>query len=346
MLRLNSFISNFKKILIMLLFVLLMLGANRWIGERYAYAAAQNRINVWSQRRLYDFLDMPDHTVDLVFLGSSHSFCTFDPEKIDEVMGTNSFQLGMPLQHPDASYFMFREVLRTQSPGTVIVTLSWSLLQDDFSMQQIDHLFPVLEGRGLRLKEDMLENMFPLNQRVKFNIAPIRFQQSFFAYMNNRLMTYFREERDLRLPAAVGEGREYYRARGYVYASYIMTEAEAESIRNSPMIDARQWRPSPVQVGYVERIARLAQSEGISLVFVTAPVSNIYLATYQNYEAIHSQIREIAEGLNVPYLDFNYLNLDGRMFLDEHFRDARHLNDNGARVAGNFFAAWYLAQVR
>jgi len=344
--RLSSFIFNFKKIAIIALFALLVLWANRLIGERYAYAAAQNRINVWSRQRFDDFFDMEPHTLDLIFLGSSHSYCTFDPEKIDYIMGTNSFQLGMPLQHPDVSYFTFREVLRTQSPNTVVVTLSWSLLQDDFSMQQIDHLFPVLDGRGEGLREDILENMFPLNQRVKFSIDPIRFQHSFFAYMNNRLMTYFREERDLRIVLDFGYGREYYRSRGYIYASYIMTEAEEMQIRNSPPRNVRNWRPSPVQINYVERIARLAHSEGISLVFVTAPVSNIYLSTYVNYEAIHNQVRAIAERLNVPYLDFNMLNMDGQMFLDEHFRDARHLNDNGAQIAGNFFAAWYRAQSR
>lgn len=344
--RLSSFISNFKKIIIIALFVFLVLGANRLIGERYAYAAAQNRINVWSQQRFDDFFDTESNTLDLIFLGSSHSYCTFDPEKIDAIMGTNSFQLGMPLQHPDVSYFTFREVLKTQSPGTVVVTLSWSLLQDDFSMQQIDHLFPVLDGRGEGLRDNILENMFPLNQRVKFNIAPIRFQHSFFAFMNNRLMTYFRENHDLRVVADIGEGREYYRSRGYIYASYIMTPSEELRIRNSPPRNVRNWRPSPVQVSYVERIARLAYEEGISLVFVTAPVSNVYLATYINYEVIHNQVRAIAEGLNVPYLDFNIINADGQMFLDEHFRDARHLNDNGAQIAGNFFAAWYRAQSR
>ncbi|MCL2564268.1 MAG: hypothetical protein FWE24_00450 [Defluviitaleaceae bacterium] len=344
--QLSSFISNFRKIVIIALFAYLIFQANIRIGERYAYAAAQNRINVWSQQRFDDFYNMPPNTLDLIFLGSSHSYCTFDPEKIDEVMGTNSFQLGMPLQHPDASYFTFREVLRTQSPDTVVVTLSWSLLQDDFSMQQIDHLFPVLDGRGEGLRNDILENMFPLNQRVKFNIAPIRFQHAFFAYTNNRLMTYFREEHDLRIILDFGEGREYYRSRGYIFASYIMTPAEYERIENSPPRNVRNWRPSPVQVNYVERIAQLAYDEGISLVFVTAPVSNVYLATYINYEAIHNQVRNLAERLDVPYLDFNMLNIDGQMFLDEHFRDARHLNDNGAQIAGNFFAAWYRAQTR
>jgi len=319
--------------------------ANKWIGEKYSSAAAENRVNVWSRQRLDDFHDLAPNSLDLVFLGSSHSFCTFDPEKIDEVMGTNSFQLGMPMQHPDVSYFTLREVLRTQKPETVVVTLSWSLLQDNFSMQQIEHLFPVLDGRGAYLREDILDNMFPLNQRVKFNIAPIRYQQSFFAFMNNRLMSYLSDEHGLRMPGAVGEGQEYYRSRGYVFASYIMTEAEAARIRNSPMRNVRNWRPSLVQVNYVEQIAHLAREEGINLVFVTAPVSNIYLATYENYEAIHNQVRAIAEGLSVPYLDFNMLNLNGQMFLDEHFRDARHLNDNGAAIAANFFAAWYRAQL-
>jgi len=344
--QLSSFISNFRKMLIIAFFAFFVLTANNYIGERYAYAAAQNRINVWSQQRLDDFFDMPQNSLDLVFLGSSHSFCTFDPAKIDKVMGTNSFQLGIPLQHPDVSYFTFREVLRTQSPDTVVVSLSWSLLHDDFSMQQIDHLFPVLGGRGEGLREAILENMFPLNQRLKFSITPIRYQQAFFAYTNNRLMTYFREEHDLRVPSFIGEGREYYRERGYVYASYIMTEHEARSIRNAPMRDVRNWRPSPIQISYVERMANLAREENIRLIFVTAPVSNIYLATYINYESIHNQVRSIAEDLDVPYLDFNMLNLNGQMFLDEHFRDARHLNDNGAQIAADFFAAWVRNQVR
>jgi hypothetical protein len=40
-------------------------------------------------------------------------------------------------------------------------------------------------------------------------------------------------------------------------------------------------------------------------------------------------------------MDFNAVNETDRLFKDEHFRDGRHLNDEGAAVACAYFSDWF-----
>ena len=101
--RERSYISSFKLALEIIIFIAVMAAAYVFIGNRYAEAASKNNINAWTKSRYDEFYALEDNTVDMVFIGSSHSYCTFDPENFDSVFGTLSWQLGTPLQNYDTS---------------------------------------------------------------------------------------------------------------------------------------------------------------------------------------------------------------------------------------------------
>ena len=113
--------SNFKYLLqgafvvavSLLLFVL--------AGDAYEKAAKRNQINAFTKQRFEEYYALEKNTVDLLFIGSSHSYCTFDPQLIDPVLGTYSWQLGTPSQHADTSYYVLQNALETQSPHTVVM---------------------------------------------------------------------------------------------------------------------------------------------------------------------------------------------------------------------------------
>ena len=164
----NLFTSNFKKNLIYvlkgLLFLFALIPMIFVVGNKYSAASTENQINNYNESRWNEFYKLPKNSLDMVFLGSSHSYCTFDPENFDSVLGTSSYQLGMPLQHMDSTYFTLLEVLNYQKPKKVIVEVYWDMLDDEFELTQAGYLFQVL--RNTELEKQYIKEVFPLSQKI------------------------------------------------------------------------------------------------------------------------------------------------------------------------------------
>ncbi|MCL2617966.1 MAG: DUF1574 domain-containing protein, partial [Defluviitaleaceae bacterium] len=308
-----------------------------FVGERYAYANSRNHVNLWSQQRFTDFYALPEGWLDMVFLGSSHSFTTFDPAQFEGRW--NAFQLGMPLQTPDSSFFTLLEVYNYQMPDIVVMELYWNVMSREFEPSQVETFFMVLRNEELRQR--YIDEVLPLNERLKYNIAAIRFQDAAFAFANAWIRGFTRDN-ELFQDGYVQEILpyiEYYRALGYIYSSRIMPPAEYERIRRTAPRNLN-FQIAPSQRHFLEQMVELTREKGSQLIFVTAPVSNVSFANILDYDDIHSTISGFAEQHGIPYLDFHKRNIELGLFDDDMFRDHGHLNDRGARVAGAYFMEW------
>ncbi|MCL2461563.1 MAG: hypothetical protein FWF44_02780, partial [Defluviitaleaceae bacterium] len=108
--------------------------------------------------------------------------------------------------------------------------------------------------------------------------------------------------------------------------------------------DGKKWKFSDTQKEYLRKIADLCRSEGITLLFITAPVANASLEIIKNYSAVHDTVAAFAQSLGVPYLDMNVVSQEEHLFADDDFRDDAHLNYNGAVIADAYAAQWIAAQ--
>jgi hypothetical protein len=87
----NLYISNSEKekssmplfIFKAVLFVAMHVPVVVFIGHKYSVASTENQINTYNQCRWDEFYSLPKNSIDMVYLGSSHSYCTFDPEIVD-----------------------------------------------------------------------------------------------------------------------------------------------------------------------------------------------------------------------------------------------------------------------
>ncbi len=334
--RERLFTSNFKLIVTTVMFIFVILAGLIFAGEIYEKCASLNRINVWSKQRFDDFYALKENSIDMLFVGSSHSYCTFDPEKINAEMGISSYQLGLPNQLPSSTYYTVLEALRTQKPKTVVMEVYWHVLDVDFEPKQIDYLFKVMRSEDL--KQDYYENGFPLPEKVKYNIKAIRYQQEFFAYANKRIVDFVNARGSV-TAAARPNGTEYYRSLGYTFCDIIMSKADYEKEERSTGIDGEKWKMSKVQRNYVYDIAKICEENDIELVLVTAPISLVAFRNIENYDKIHGKVSAMAQDLGANYLDYNLIATE--LFTDEDFRDPRHLNDFGVAKADKYFAKWY-----
>ena len=327
-----------QQIIALVLFAAICYGFLGVVGDWYSEANDRNHVNLWNQQRFEDFYALPMGWLDMVFLGSSHSFTTFDPAQF--YGRWNAFQMGMPLQTPDSSFFTLMEVYNHQQPSIVVMELYWNVMNRDFVPAQLEGFFRVLDNR--ELQEKYISRVMPVNEQVKHNIEAIRFQEAAFAFANAWIRD-FTSESDLFYEEGfvqdVPVGIQYYRSLGYVYSSYVMTATEFDRIRRTPA-QRLNFSIAPRQRYFLEEMVRLTREEGSRLIFVTAPISNVSLANILDYDAIHREISGFAELHGIPYLDFNLRNLELGMFADYMFMDHGHLNHTGAMVAGAYFMGW------
>ena len=334
----SSFISNFKRLAAVIFLAAALVPFAIWLGALYEGASAHNVINRWNHRRFGEFYELPENTLDLVFIGSSHSYCTFDPEQIDALLGVRSYQLGMPLQQADSSYYTLLEILKTQRPSVVVMELYWEIAGAPFNLKQASTLFEVLRDEAT--VEDFLKNALPLSEKVKYHFLPVRYQPDFFAYRSKLLLDCLEERFGYKKEVEVVPGEEYYKVGGFMYCDYVITDAKIEQAIANAAASGKDWSFDARQKKYLAMIADTCAENDIELVFVTAPVVSAAMGHIRHYGAIHASVAEFARALGVRYVDYNMVNMEEKMLVYENFRDGAHLNYSGAMIVGEHFARW------
>ncbi len=334
------YIFNFKAVAVNLLKILAFLSVitavAAFLGNKYKAASTENIINKFNEQRFGDFYKKEKNTCDLIFVGSSHSYCTFDPAFFDENAGVDSFQMGMPLQLPASTYYELKEIFGYQKPKTVVMEVYWGVLGEDFELNQANQLFQVLKNDGL--KEEYITDVFPFAEKVKYSTDVLRYQGDYFAYKSNEYDEKIRNFiKVYRTPDTKQEGIEEYGTKGFIYCDYNMLPDEYDLTNQYKEMDGKDYKPSDVQMKYLEKIADLCNENGAQLIFVTSPIAPVSMGYIKNYDLINACINDFAEKHNIPYFDYNIINAEEDLVTNENFRDDAHLNYSGAQIIDRHF---------
>jgi len=336
--RTNSFISSSKLILKIALLAAILLPVYFHLSDLYTETSEKNVTNRWNSQRFADLYALPADSLDLVFIGSSHSYCTFDPAVFDAELGVTSIQMGMPLQFPDSTYYTLREVLNYQKPRLAVMEVYWGVMDKPFDVKQADALF--LSMKNDELIRDYIRNVFPPNEKVKYNIPIVRYQPDFLKFSNRELAAAVEERYGVSVEGEIRSDGEY-RNRGYIWSDLTIEPAKMGGRNQFNNFDGRKWNFDKTQKKYLGMIIDLCKNEGIGLMFVTAPVAPVSMERIKNYGAVHDRVREFADANGIKYLDYNTeFIVPGELFADGDFRDDAHLNDAGAKKACGVLIDW------
>ena len=69
----------------------------------------------------YAYNHMKKNSLDILFIGSSHSYCTFNPKVFDHYLKCNSFNLGTGAQPFSTTYSGIIEILKRQNPKIIVL---------------------------------------------------------------------------------------------------------------------------------------------------------------------------------------------------------------------------------
>ena len=72
------------------------------------------------------FYHMRKNTVDVLFLGTSNTYCAFSPDELYRRYGIRSYNLAGSQQSMLTSYYWLEEALRTQKPKVVVLDVFYA----------------------------------------------------------------------------------------------------------------------------------------------------------------------------------------------------------------------------
>ncbi len=259
-----------------------------------------------------DFYDLPQDSLDVVFIGNSHGLKGFQPNILSDLMPVSSYMVGVPGENVFISYYELREILKTQKPKILIL--------ETFTLNLTE---PV--GKAL---------IFPFTDAGSWSMNKLAVMRRFLSYdLFYSSIPSLRTRVDWNHPAdffakiataiKVKETRSTSRFLGAAPDPEPLSAAEFAEIATLPDVTSTR---SPLENRlYLDKIVELCEKNNIKLILVSTPVLKItgpFFSYYTPFD-VASYARE--NGVELVTFDSSELN-------KMHYVDADHLSIFGSLI--------------
>jgi hypothetical protein len=231
---------------------------------------------------------------DLLFLGSSHCFCSLDP-RVFEKGGYRAHNLGGSLQTPLNSWVLFRSV-KANTKGILLEV--YPLVSNGGGEEAFNYMIPNVDDWGMLTH--MAWEVNHLRAWQNLSVKPL-------------VDTLWRDRPNFdQMPAVSG---------------FMDRNVKAPADQRHP---SQQLSPegADYQLRYVERIVKECRASGLWVGFVYAPIPK-ELKIVGEMHFIHA-IEKLSKKYGVPYYNLGHHH---ELSSVEDFFDMDHLNTQGAKWA-------------
>ncbi len=294
-----------KRIVGIIVFSLIFLLALREASQVLMHKQIEGRWNMTA--KVAGLYNEEANSLDVLFFGSSHAYCSIDPKIFHKETGLNSYVFTTQQQPLWITYHYMLEALKTQRPELLVVEIHMAIQDNDYQDEATNHtaIDPIPLSKN---KIEMIISSVPKGER---------------RYFLFNIMKYHDRWEELKEPDYV---RSYKKAK----------DPEKGHVRLNEVSDQVVWKDvskvSESKIGveknidYLNKIIDLAEAEAIDLLLFKSP-SNASIEEKMYYNGVY----ELAKEREVAYVDFNNLVHYNNMGLDvkADFYDQRHLNEKG-----------------
>ncbi len=267
--------------------------------------------------------------IDTIFVGPSYCRQGIDPRVVDQVAGTNSFNMGTDSQPMTVSYDLIRRACKEHTISTVVLVTGYDFFNRDIitTPAEITYDHEITAGQGLPDKistafrfvtsSDHFGNMESINyifpwiyNRVDLNISSIS------ENINNKFFP----------------STDYFSLKGYGNASgtanfndYSVTKQTLLSSCNSTSLDSWGFEQ-------LDAICKICKENGVQLLVVNLPFPafNVLSFGIDDYYSNYLEIKGFLSDRGVNYFDFNFAKPSLFDNQDPYYVDSQHLNQKGA----------------
>jgi len=240
------------------------------------------------------------NNVDILFLGSSHTYRGFDTRVFKE-KGFSSFNLGSSAQTPIQTKILVNRYLEELNPKTIIYEIYPYKLSSDGVESSMDII------ANDRIDFENFKMALSINNIKTYNTL-------FFGLIYEKLIGNKFEE-------PLENGKDTYISGGYVERemSFYKPPTPGKQIE-------RKWDLKKEQLKNVESILEKIQKENIKSILVFAPITKSRYQLYSNNEEFDELMETYAKKYDATYYNFNkIINVNDSL----HYYDSSHLNQDG-----------------
>lgn len=301
--------KKFKNLITLIIFILvfaILLQKVSYILQRKSFKKPWDMTN-----KIGGFYNEQENSLDIMFFGSSHAYCSFIPEIIEEKTGQKSYILASQQQPISATYYYIKEALKTQSPNIIIVEVFQGVFDEYTIDEGVIHSFTD-------------EIPFSLN-KIAMVFSSVPKGEKMAALFN--IIKYHSRWEELKDEDYINRNKLNDPLSGYVRLGQIKEGLTREYIKNP---ETEKWREKDEK--YLIKMIELAKKENFQLILVKTPTTdpNRYMGRI-NY------LENLAKEKNIPFYDFNSNYEEIGIDINKDYYDIRHLNVYGAEKFTNWF---------
>lgn len=262
------------------------------------------------------FYELEDDSVDVLILGSSHAFESFNTSVLWDEYGIAAFNLCGSMQPLWNTYYYLEEALKTQTPKMIILEGYMLTYESDYS----DDSRIIKNTYGLKwsnTKWRALQDSVPKERFWEFAIGYSQFhgryseisKEDFLKNRGSALLTNFK-------------------GFGCNMETTAFSRPQIDAVVSEEKIPLKSRT-------YFIKILELAQSKGIPIIVAISP----YAGITEKDQAIYNSALKIATNMGVNFYNFNLYYDILELNFETDFADDHHLNYLGNRKLTFFVGA-------
>lgn len=280
-----------------------------------------------------EHIEKSGEDIELVIVGGSRIFRSFDPEVLEEDLGFGVINGASALQSFSGSYYQLKDLIERFSPKYAVLGVAWNGLTYGIGTQS--NLIVLDRLTGLHKVEFMKEG-FSDEERLYAVLKPYRFRKNLEREIISEIVEEKRAAAKCRSEGVPYiKDDEYYAGKGFVYSKLSMAQGNI-AVRWRGAFEADKVHADRLE--YFEKIVKLCRENGVKLMLVSAPTSMMHLFNTDNYQGAVEYYEDFARKNGLVYRNLNYLKGRDELLPDTALMDHNHLNGEGARILSEVYA--------
>lgn len=239
----------------------------------------------------YAYHEIPQDSIDLLFVGSSHSYCTFNTKLFDHYLKCNSLNLGTDAQSLPITYSAILEILKKQNPKVIVL-----------------EVYPIARESSIVSIRPLLDSMpFSLNKfRLIKNSLPI---SEWGNHFSNTIYYHSRWKEFYDLKKLIDKGYNNYGGRlenkgfwGYGL-DFIRTSLTYDIYEQTyDNVSSNSFMISEDYLKLLENLFIVCQKKGIKIILTSPPV----IDNPDILSILHNpSLKELMNRYDIDNIDFN-----------------------------------------
>jgi hypothetical protein len=255
------------------------------------------------------------NTYDLVTIGASRAYTSFNPNILDKSLNLESYNMGTSAQDIAESYYSLKEILEYQNPKYVVLDLFFPSSDNVHDYYQIYSNASFFNSN--ETKYNLVTEGYGGTGIANYFIPVIKFKN----YIKQDLNDLFSEGNSPK--------QEVNWIKGFLYDTVTVTKKQIKKFKPVSNYQNTAFDEDRF-VTFFNKIKTLTQENNIKLICVRTPYPPSRLAL-NKIDDEGDFFREFMANSEIPYYDLNTYN--NTLYNDFDFSDYHHPNYRGAEKA-------------